>query len=109
MSLAIQLDRVSKRYRAGRARTLGDVVASRIDRLRGRSDELHSASRGRIDATIHALRDVSIDVRRGAGLGVIGRNGAGKTTLLKLISRVTWPTSGHVRVAGHVVSLIELG
>jgi ABC-type polysaccharide/polyol phosphate transport system ATPase subunit len=40
---------------------------------------------------------------------VIGRNGAGKTTLLKLISRVTWPTSGRVRVAGHVVSLIELG
>ena len=47
--------------------------------------------------------------REGAGLGIIGRNGAGKTTLLKLISRVTWPTSGKVRVAGHVVSLIELG
>src|SRR6185295_14930321 len=45
----------------------------------------------------------------GAGLGVIGRNGAGKTTLLKLISRVTWPTTGKVRVGGHVVSLIELG
>ena len=45
----------------------------------------------------------------GAGLGIIGRNGAGKTTLLKLISRVTWPTSGKVRVAGRVVSLIELG
>ena len=42
-------------------------------------------------------------------MGVIGRNGAGKTTLLKLISRVTWPTSGRVRVAGRVVSLIELG
>jgi ABC-type polysaccharide/polyol phosphate transport system ATPase subunit len=107
--IAIQLDRVSKRYRAGRSRTIGDLVASRVDRLRGRGDEMYSAARGRIDATIHALRDVSIDVPRGAGLGVIGRNGAGKTTLLKLISRVTWPTSGHVRVAGHVVSLIELG
>jgi len=42
-------------------------------------------------------------------MGIIGRNGAGKTTLLKLVSRVTWPTSGRVRVAGHVVSLIELG
>ena len=70
---------------------------------------MHSASRGRIGSTIHALRDVSIEVPQGAGLGVIGRNGAGKTTLLKLISRVTWPTSGRVRVAGHVVSLIELG
>ena len=47
-----------------------------------------------IDATIWALRDVSFEVPEGAGLGVIGRNGAGKTTLLKLISRVTWPTSG---------------
>jgi ABC-type polysaccharide/polyol phosphate transport system ATPase subunit len=70
---------------------------------------VHSATRGTIDATIHALEDVSFEVREGAGLGIIGRNGAGKTTLLKLISRVTWPTSGTVRVAGHVVSLIELG
>ena len=109
MPLSIQLDRVTKRYRAGRARTLGDVVASRVAGLRGRRDAIHSASRGQIDSTIHALRDVSIDVPQGAGLGVIGRNGAGKTTLLKLISRVTWPTSGTVRVAGRVVSLIELG
>ena len=52
---------------------------------------------------------MSFEVPEGAGLGIIGRNGAGKTTLLKMISRVTWPTSGKVRVAGHVVSLIELG
>jgi lipopolysaccharide transport system ATP-binding protein len=45
-----------------------------------------------------ALRDVSLDVPQGAGLGIIGRNGAGKTTLLKLVSRVTWPTQGSVRV-----------
>jgi ABC-type polysaccharide/polyol phosphate transport system ATPase subunit len=109
MSLAVQLENVSKRYRTGRSRTLVDLVASQFDRVRGRHTEIHSATRGRIDATIHALRDVSFDVPRGAGLGVIGRNGAGKTTLLKLISRVTWPTHGKVRVAGHVVSLIELG
>jgi ABC-type polysaccharide/polyol phosphate transport system ATPase subunit len=108
-ALAIQLDHVTKRYRTGRSRTIVDLVASNLDRLRGRSDEVHSATRGRVDATIHALRDVSLDVPRGAGLGVIGRNGAGKTTLLKLISRVTWPTTGSVRVGGHVVSLIELG
>ena len=52
---------------------------------------------------------MTFEVPEGAGLGIIGRNGAGKTTLLKLISRVTWPTSGKVRIAGHVVSLIELG
>jgi ABC-type polysaccharide/polyol phosphate transport system ATPase subunit len=70
---------------------------------------VHSVTRGKIDATIWAMRDVSFEVPEGAGVGVIGRNGAGKTTLLKLISRVAWPTSGRVRVAGRVVSLIELG
>jgi ABC-type polysaccharide/polyol phosphate transport system ATPase subunit len=109
LSIAIQLEHVTKRYRTGRSRTLVDLVAGSIDQMRGRSDEVHSATRGKIDAIIHALDDVSFDVREGAGLGIIGRNGAGKTTLLKLISRVTWPTSGKVRVAGHVVSLIELG
>jgi ABC-type polysaccharide/polyol phosphate transport system ATPase subunit len=107
--VAIQLDRVTKRYRTGRSRTLVDLIASSIDGLRGTRDEVHSATRGRVDATIRALDDVSIEVMQGAGLGIIGRNGAGKTTLLKLISRVTWPTSGSVRVGGHVVSLIELG
>src|SRR2546427_4442452 len=108
-SLAIQLDNVTKKYRTGRSRTLGDLVASKLDALRGRTDEVHTASRGKISSTIWALRDVSLEVPEGAGLGIIGRNGAGKTTLLKLVSRVTWPTSGAVRVAGHVVSLIELG
>ena len=109
MSIAIQLEHASKRYRTGRSRTVVDLVASSIDAVLGKSTEVHSATRGKIDATIHALRDVSFEVPEGAGLGIIGRNGAGKTTLLKLISRVTWPTSGKVRVAGHVVSLIELG
>src|SRR3979490_2092798 len=109
MSLAIQLDNVTKKYRTGRARTLGDLVASKINDIRGISDDVHTASRGKISSTIWALRDVSLEIPVGAGLGVIGRNGAGKTTLLKLISRVTWPTSGTVRVGGHVVSLIELG
>jgi ABC-type polysaccharide/polyol phosphate transport system ATPase subunit len=109
VSIAIQLENVTKRYRTGRSRTIVDLVASSVDQLRGREAEVHSATRGKIDATINALNDVSFEVREGAGLGIIGRNGAGKTTLLKMISRVTWPTSGKVRVAGHVVSLIELG
>ena len=109
MPKAIQLEHVTKRYRAGRSRTVVDLIASNLDRLRGRSQEVHSLTRGKIDATIWAMRDVSFEVPEGAGVGVIGRNGAGKTTLLKLISRVTWPTTGRVRVAGRVVSLIELG
>jgi len=106
---AIRLERVSKRYRAGRSRTVVDAIASTVERLRGRERAVHSLTRGRIDATVFALRDVSFDVAAGTGLGIIGANGAGKTTLLKLVSRVTWPTSGRVQVAGRVVSLIELG
>jgi len=109
VSLAIQLEHVTKRYRTGRARTVVDLIASSVDGLRGRNQDVHSATRGKISSVIKALNDVSFEVPEGAGLGIIGRNGAGKTTLLKLISRVTWPTAGKVRVAGHVVSLIELG
>jgi lipopolysaccharide transport system ATP-binding protein len=108
-AIAIRLDRVSKRYRAGRSRTVVDLVASTVDSLRGRSNDVYSVSRGRVDANVWALKDVTFDVGAGDGLGIIGSNGAGKTTLLKLISRVTWPTTGRVLVAGRVVSLIELG
>ena len=107
----IRLEQVSKRYRAGRARTFAALVSSSVKRaLRPQSeDAVYSLTLGKRDAAIWAVKDLDFDVPRGAGLGVIGPNGAGKTTLLKLISRVTWPTSGRVRVAGRVVSLIELG
>jgi lipopolysaccharide transport system ATP-binding protein len=56
-----------------------------------------------------ALRDVSLEVREGEVLGLIGRNGAGKTTLLKILSRITRPTTGWAEVRGHVGSLLEVG
>jgi ABC-type polysaccharide/polyol phosphate transport system ATPase subunit len=108
-SVAVRLENVSKRYRAGRSRTVVDLIASTIDSLRGQERDVYSVARGRIDANVWALKDVTFDIERGSGIGIIGSNGAGKTTLLKLISRVTWPTSGRVQVAGRVVSLIELG
>ena len=56
-----------------------------------------------------ALRNVSFEVKQGDVVGIIGRNGAGKSTLLKLLSRITEPTEGRIRLRGRVASLLEVG
>jgi lipopolysaccharide transport system ATP-binding protein len=56
-----------------------------------------------------ALKDVSLQVRQGECLALIGKNGSGKSTLLKILARVIPPTSGHIRVRGRVASLLEVG
>jgi lipopolysaccharide transport system ATP-binding protein len=56
-----------------------------------------------------ALKDVNFEVKQGDRLGIIGRNGAGKSTLLKILSRITEPTSGRVKIKGRVASLLEVG
>jgi lipopolysaccharide transport system ATP-binding protein len=81
--------------------TLGGLLKSplRHARTNGKSD----------DRTIWALKGVSFDVEQGEIVGLIGGNGAGKSTLLKIVSRITEPTSGRVRLRGRVGSLLEVG
>ena len=59
--------------------------------------------------TIWALNDINLDVEQGEVLGVVGRNGAGKSTLLKILSRITFPTSGRVEVTGRTAAMLEVG
>ena len=61
------------------------------------------------DEYLWALRDINFDVKRGEILGIIGKNGAGKSTLLKIISKITAPTSGEIKIKGRVGSLLEVG
>jgi len=82
-------------------------------KARGRPDPLpmigDTDHGNRVGGDLWALRDVSFEVRKGEILGIIGRNGAGKSTLFKILSRITAPTSGEVRIKGPVGSLLEAG
>jgi homopolymeric O-antigen transport system ATP-binding protein len=114
--IAIRIDRLSKEYQIGKAQTsyrtlrdtLTDLVGSPFRRLlRARAGTPGSAR----DAyqVFRALDDVSLEVKRGEVLGIIGRNGAGKSTLLKVLSRITEPDSGLVEIYGRLASLLEVG
>jgi lipopolysaccharide transport system ATP-binding protein len=105
MTTVIHAEKLSKRYRIGereRYHTFRDVLTralrSPLSFLRRSNHE-----------TFWALQDVSLDVRQGEVLGLIGRNGAGKTTLLKILSRITRPTTGWAEIHGRVGSLLEVG
>lgn len=58
---------------------------------------------------VWALKDINFEVNQGDVLGIIGKNGAGKSTLLKLLSQVTTPTTGNIKIKGRVASLLEVG
>ncbi|MDR3715056.1 MAG: ABC transporter ATP-binding protein [Puia sp.] len=74
-----------------------------------RSVENGYPSPGTDASELWALKDISFEVSRGEVMGFIGRNGAGKSTLLKIVSRITMPTTGHIRGRGRVASLLEVG
>jgi len=113
MSTIISVENVSKYYRLGLigGGTLHDDFERWWAKVRGKPDPLLKIGQedygNRQGEYIWALRDVSFEVQQGEVLGIIGRSGAGKSTLLKILSRVTAPTSGQVKVKGRVASLLE--
>lgn len=115
MPIIVSVENLSKVYRLGQigTGTFAYDLALWWAQLRGRPNPLlkvGESDRGnRVGEDLWALRDVSFQVEKGEALGIIGPNGAGKSTLLKILSRVTAPTSGRVKIKGRVASLLEVG
>lgn len=115
---AIEIDHVSKLYRLGEVGT--GTLSRDLNRwwakVRGKEDPYAKIGRAndrtqksRPGDVVWALRDIDFCVRQGETVGIVGKNGAGKSTLLKIISRITAPTRGVIRLRGKVASLLEVG
>lgn len=117
MSVVIKVEELSKQYRLGQVGTgtLFHDMNRKWHRLIGKDDpylkvtELNNRSQKGASEYVWALRDLNFEVSRGTVLGIMGSNGAGKSTLLKIISRITAPTIGTIKIKGQISSLLEVG
>jgi lipopolysaccharide transport system ATP-binding protein len=117
MSTVIKVENLSKQYRLGLigSSTIKEDAQRWWAKMRGKEDPFLQVGsendRTVLDDSkyVWSLKDVNFDVEQGDVLGVIGRNGAGKSTLLKILSKVTAPTIGSVKVKGRIASLLEVG
>jgi lipopolysaccharide transport system ATP-binding protein len=108
---AITIESLGKRYTIGHQKGSSDGMRHAIENaLRSPLAWLRSRHKQSVkEVDFWALRDVSFEVKHGDVVGIIGRNGAGKSTLLKILSRITVPTSGRIRIDGRIASILEVG
>jgi lipopolysaccharide transport system ATP-binding protein len=105
---AIRVENLSKQYKLGAEKVSYDTLRDQI--VSGARSLFQKNGHARRDAeAFWALKEVSLQIPRGATVGIIGRNGAGKSTLLKILSRITEPTSGFAEIHGRLSSLLEVG
>lgn len=106
MEPVIEIKNLSKRYRIGKKQQYLTLRESVMGVFRHPKLDLISDNDSE---NFWALRDVSFQVRQGEVLGIIGPNGAGKSTILKILTRITYPTMGEIKLRGKVASLLEVG
>jgi len=118
MSTAIKFENISKQYRLGLVST--QTLSHDLNRwwkmnIQGKEDpylkigEVNDRAHKGTSDYVWALKDINFEVQQGDVLGIIGKNGAGKSTLLKILSKVTAPTTGTIKAAGRIASLLEVG
>lgn len=114
MPPVIEASHLSKKFKLGAVRDQEDSFRALL--LNGLKTSWHAFRRARSNGddgsastSMWALRDVNFSIDAGDVVGIIGGNGAGKSTLLKILSRITDPTEGYVRLDGRVASLLEVG
>ena len=114
----IQVKNLSKAYQIGQIGTgtiSHDLERFWVTKILGKEDpflkigETNDRSTKGTSNIVWSLKDINFEINQGDAVGIIGKNGAGKSTLLKLLSRVTSPTSGEIKVKGRIASLLEVG